>query len=137
MKNVVQENEKAISGAIKIDEKEIQTHLDRLVRQSVEDTLNELSPKLNNFLLKDWCKILRQRKMMRIEGKCREKRRNLHDSPLHAEPHAHECAIRPVCPYNRQSATTRERSSSSAGAEKQQPNCGYSMNLNKRKYQTV
>ena len=42
MKNVAQENEKAISGAIKIDEKEIQTHLDGLVRQSVEDTLNAL-----------------------------------------------------------------------------------------------
>ena len=40
MEKVVQENEKAISGAIKIDEKEIRTHLDGLVRQSVEDTLN-------------------------------------------------------------------------------------------------
>ena len=28
MENVAQENEKAISGAIKIDEKEIRTHLD-------------------------------------------------------------------------------------------------------------
>ena len=36
MENVAQENEKAISGAIKIDEKEIRTHLDGLVRQSVE-----------------------------------------------------------------------------------------------------
>ena len=42
MENVAQENEKAISGAIKIDEKEIRTHLDELVRQSVEDTLNAL-----------------------------------------------------------------------------------------------
>ena len=42
MENVVQENEKASSGAIKIDEKEIRTHLDGLVRQSVEDTLNAL-----------------------------------------------------------------------------------------------
>ena len=42
MGNVVQENEKAISGAIKIDEKEIRTHLDGLVRQPVEDTLNAL-----------------------------------------------------------------------------------------------
>ena len=42
MKNIAQENEKAISGAIKIDEKEIRTHLDGLVRQSVEDTLNAL-----------------------------------------------------------------------------------------------
>ena len=42
MENVTQENEKAISGAIKIDEKEIRTHLDGLVRQSVEDTLNAL-----------------------------------------------------------------------------------------------
>ncbi len=42
MKNVVQENEKTISGVIKIDEKEIQTHLDGLVRQSVGDTLNVL-----------------------------------------------------------------------------------------------
>ena len=33
---------KAISGAIKIDEKEIQDHIDGLVRQSVEDTLNAL-----------------------------------------------------------------------------------------------
>ena len=37
MKNIVQENEKPISGAIKINEKEIRTHLDGLVRQSVED----------------------------------------------------------------------------------------------------
>lgn len=42
MENLAQENEKAISGAIKIDEKEIRTHLDGLVRQSVEDTLNAL-----------------------------------------------------------------------------------------------
>ena len=43
MGNVAQENEKAISGAIKIDEKkEIRTHLNGLVRQSVEDTLNAL-----------------------------------------------------------------------------------------------
>ena len=42
MGNLAQENEKAISGAIKIDEKEIRTHLDGLVRQSVEDTLNAL-----------------------------------------------------------------------------------------------
>ena len=42
MENVAQENEKAISGAIKIDEKEIRTHLDGLVRQSVEDSLNAL-----------------------------------------------------------------------------------------------
>ena len=35
MENVAQENEKAISGAIKIDEKEIRTHLDGLVRQSL------------------------------------------------------------------------------------------------------
>ena len=40
MKNAAPETEKAISGAIKIDEKEIRTHLDGLVRQSVEDTLN-------------------------------------------------------------------------------------------------
>ena len=42
MENVAQETEKAISGAIKIDEKEIRVHLDGLVRQSVEDTLNAL-----------------------------------------------------------------------------------------------
>ena len=33
---------KAISGVIKFDEKEIQKHIDGLVRQSVEDTLNAL-----------------------------------------------------------------------------------------------
>ena len=42
MENVVQETEKTISGAIKVDEKEIRDHLDGLVRQSVEDTLNAL-----------------------------------------------------------------------------------------------
>ena len=42
MENVAHEMEKAISGAIKIDEKEIQNHIDGLVRQSVEDTLNAL-----------------------------------------------------------------------------------------------
>ena len=35
-------NEKSISGAIKIDEKEIGDHLNQLVRQSVEDTINSL-----------------------------------------------------------------------------------------------
>ena len=48
MENVAQETEKAISGAIKIDEKEIRTHLDGLVRQSVEDTLNALLNALLN-----------------------------------------------------------------------------------------
>ncbi len=42
MENVAQENEKAISGAIKIDEKEIRTNLDGLVRQLVEGALNAL-----------------------------------------------------------------------------------------------
>ena len=42
MGNVVHENEKAIPGAIKIDEKEIRDHLDGLARQSVEETLNGL-----------------------------------------------------------------------------------------------
>ncbi len=42
MENVAQETEKAISGAIKVDEKEIRDHLDGLVRQSVEDTLDAL-----------------------------------------------------------------------------------------------
>ena len=35
MENVAHETEKAISGGIKIDEKEIQDHIDCLVRQSV------------------------------------------------------------------------------------------------------
>lgn len=35
MGNVAHETEKAISGGIKIDEKEIQDHIDGLVRQSV------------------------------------------------------------------------------------------------------
>jgi transposase-like protein len=42
MENVAQETEKAIPGVIKVDEKEIRDHLDGLVRQSVEDTLNAL-----------------------------------------------------------------------------------------------
>ena len=42
METVTQENGKTISGAIEIDEKEIRLHLDGLVRQSVEDTLNAL-----------------------------------------------------------------------------------------------
>ena len=42
MGNVTQKNEKSISGAIKIDEKEIGDHLNQLVRQSVEDTINSL-----------------------------------------------------------------------------------------------
>jgi len=35
MKNVAHESEKSISGAIKVDEKEVGRHLDALVRQSV------------------------------------------------------------------------------------------------------
>ena len=42
MENIAHETEKAISGAIKIDEKEILDHIDGLVRPSVEDTLNAL-----------------------------------------------------------------------------------------------
>ena len=42
MENVAQKIEKSISGAIKIDEKGIFDHLDTLVRQSVEDTINSL-----------------------------------------------------------------------------------------------
>ena len=42
MENVTQKNEKSIAGAIKIDEKEIGDHLNQLIRQSVEDTINSL-----------------------------------------------------------------------------------------------
>ena len=42
MENVAQKNEKSISGAIKVNEKEVMEHLDGLVRKSVEDTLNRL-----------------------------------------------------------------------------------------------
>ena len=42
MNNVAQKNEKSIPGAIKIDEKEVFDHLDTLVRQSVEETINSL-----------------------------------------------------------------------------------------------
>ena len=34
MENVAQKNEKSISGAIKVDEKEVMEHLDGLVRRS-------------------------------------------------------------------------------------------------------
>ena len=40
IENVAQKNEKSISGAIKVNEKEVMEHLDRLVRKFVEDTLN-------------------------------------------------------------------------------------------------
>ncbi len=42
MENVAQKNEKSISGAIKVNEKEVMGHLGGLVRKSVEDTLNIL-----------------------------------------------------------------------------------------------
>ena len=42
MNNVAQKNEKSIVEAIKINEKEIGDHLNQLVRQSVEDTINSL-----------------------------------------------------------------------------------------------
>ena len=42
MENVTQKNEKSIAGLIKIDEKEIGDHLNQLVRQSVDDTINSL-----------------------------------------------------------------------------------------------
>ena len=42
LENVAQKIEKSIPGAIKIDEKEVFDHLDTLVRQSVEDTINSL-----------------------------------------------------------------------------------------------
>ena len=42
MNNVAPKNEKSIVGAIKINEKEIGDHLNQLVRQSVEDTINSL-----------------------------------------------------------------------------------------------
>ena len=40
MEKVAQETEKSIINAIKINEKEVGDHLNRLVRQSVEDTIN-------------------------------------------------------------------------------------------------
>jgi len=42
MNNVAQNNEKSIIGAIKIDKKEVQEHMDKLVRESVEEVLNKL-----------------------------------------------------------------------------------------------
>ena len=42
MENVVQKDEKSIAGVIKINEKGVLDHIDGLVRQSVEDTLNAL-----------------------------------------------------------------------------------------------
>lgn len=42
MENVAQKNEKSIAGAIRIDEKEVKDHLSSLVKQSVEDTINQL-----------------------------------------------------------------------------------------------
>ena len=42
MEKVAQETEKSIVNAIRIDEKEVGDHLNRLVRQSVEDTINSL-----------------------------------------------------------------------------------------------
>ena len=43
MNNVAQNDEKSIIGAIKIDKKEVQEHMDKLVRESVEeDVLNKL-----------------------------------------------------------------------------------------------
>ena len=42
MENVTPKNEKSISGAIKIDEKEIGDYLNQLVRQSEENTINSL-----------------------------------------------------------------------------------------------
>ncbi len=42
MRNVVQEREKSIVGVIKVDEKEIKEHLNGIVRQTVEETLNSL-----------------------------------------------------------------------------------------------
>ena len=42
MNNVAQNGEKSIIGAIKIDKKEVQEHIDKLVRESVEEVLNKL-----------------------------------------------------------------------------------------------
>ena len=42
MKKVAQETEKSIVNAIRINEKEVGDHLNRLVRQFVEDTINRL-----------------------------------------------------------------------------------------------
>ncbi len=42
MEKVAQETEKSIVNAIRINEKEVGDHLNRLVRQSVEDTVNSL-----------------------------------------------------------------------------------------------
>ena len=42
IENVAQKNEKSISGAIKVNKKEVMEYLDELVRKSVEDTLNTL-----------------------------------------------------------------------------------------------
>ena len=68
MENVAHETEKAISGAIKIDEKEIQDHIDGLVRQSVEDTLNAL---LNAEADAIWNSKMREHKCHNIEARLR------------------------------------------------------------------
>ena len=64
MENVAQETEKAISGAIKVDEKEIRDHLDGLVRQSVKDTLNALLNAEADVLSMSW----RGEKMQQGDG---------------------------------------------------------------------
>ena len=42
MNNVAQVDEKVLSKALKIDKKEIKSHLSGLVKQTVEETLNAL-----------------------------------------------------------------------------------------------
>ena len=42
MSNVAQVDEKVLSNAFKIDEKEIKNHLSSLVKESVEETINAL-----------------------------------------------------------------------------------------------
>ena len=47
MGNVTQKNEKSISGAIKINEKEIGVHLNQLVRQSVKKLCHSMEQYMN------------------------------------------------------------------------------------------
>lgn len=47
MGNVTQKNEKSISGAIKINEKEIGVHLNQLVRQSVKKLRHSMEQYMN------------------------------------------------------------------------------------------
>ena len=84
MENVAQEKKKTIFGTIKAGEKEIRMHLDGLIRQSFENTMNvRLNVKVDAICLASKSQFRPDRREARI-GSCKQVAETVHErySPM-------------------------------------------------------